>query len=252
MKDQNLYSQLIERIFESKFAPGLREVEFKRDDVERTAQELGVPRPKNIGDMIYPFCFPAQLPAAIRKHAPKGEPWVIRLAGRARYRFVVVRDVPLVPNQRMVVAKVLDATPGLVAKYAFNDEQALLAKVRYNRLVDIFTGVACYSLQNHLRTTVPGIGQVETDELYVGVDKKGVHYVFPMQAKGGNDKLSVVQVEQDPGGMRPQMPVASVQAYRRPVHGGRYHCVVRVRGERERDWHRRGEALQVGAAGRGE
>ena len=32
------------------------------------------------------------------------------------------------------------ATPGIVAKYAFNDEQALFAKVRYNRLVDVFTG----------------------------------------------------------------------------------------------------------------
>ncbi len=36
-----------------------------------------------------------------------------------------------------------------------------------------FTGITCYSLQNHLRTSVPDIGQVETDELYVGVDKKG-------------------------------------------------------------------------------
>ena len=41
------------------------------------------------------------------------------------------------------------------------------------------------------------MGQVETDELYVGVDKKGVHYIFPIQAKGGTDKLSMVQIEQD-------------------------------------------------------
>src|SRR5262249_40549039 len=49
----------------------------------------------------------------------------------------------------------------------------------------------------HLRTTVPGVGQVETDELYVGVDGHGVHYVFPVQAKGGADRLSIVQIEQD-------------------------------------------------------
>ncbi len=97
----------------------------------------------------------------------------------------------------MSTTKVPDATPGVVAKYALSDEQALLAKVRYNRLVDIFTGVACYSLQNHLRTTVPNMGQVETDEIYIGVDKKGAHYVFPVQAKGGTDKLSIVQIEQD-------------------------------------------------------
>lgn len=78
-----------------------------------------------------------------------------------------------------------------------SDEQALLAKVRYNRLIDTFTGLTCYSLQNHFRTTVPGIGQVETDELYIGVDKRGVHYIIPVQAKGGNDKLGIVQIEQD-------------------------------------------------------
>lgn len=64
-------------------------------------------------------------------------------------------------------------------------------------MVDIFTGIACYSLQNHLRTAVPGIGQVETDELYVGVDRRGRQYVLPVQAKGGRDALSIVQIEQD-------------------------------------------------------
>ncbi len=41
------------------------------------------------------------------------------------------------------------------------------------------------------------MGQVETDELYVGVDKHGAQYVLPVQAKGGTDILSVVQIEQD-------------------------------------------------------
>jgi hypothetical protein len=103
----------------------------------------------------------------------------------------------LVPNENLAITKIPDATPGVIAKYALTDEQALLAKLRYNRLVDIFSGVTCYSLQNHLRTTVPHMGQVETDELYVGVDKKGSHYVFPVQGKGGRDKLNIVQIEQD-------------------------------------------------------
>lgn len=97
----------------------------------------------------------------------------------------------------MAVTKVPDATPGIISKYALSDEQALLAKVRYNRLLDIFTGVTCYSLQNRLRTAAPEMGQVETDEVYVGLDKKGAHYIFPIQAKGGKDRLSVVQIEQD-------------------------------------------------------
>ncbi len=64
-------------------------------------------------------------------------------------------------------------------------------------MIDIFLGIACYSLQNHLRTTAVGIGQVETDEIYVGVDKNGSHYVIPVQAKVGNDRLNQVQIEQD-------------------------------------------------------
>jgi hypothetical protein len=33
--------------------------------------------------------------------------------------------------------------------------------------------------------------------VYVGVDRQGAHYVIPVQAKGGNDRMSVVQIEQD-------------------------------------------------------
>ena len=96
------------------------------------------------------------------------------------------------PNPNLATTKIPDATPGIIARNAFSDEQAVLALVRYNRLIDIFLGIACYSLQNHLRTTVRGLGQVETDEIYVGLDKRGSHYVVPVQAKGGNDRLNRV------------------------------------------------------------
>jgi hypothetical protein len=90
-----------------------------------------------------------------------------------------------------------DATPEIIRAYALDDEQALLAIVRYNRLIDIFLGLTSYSLQNHLRTTVKGIGQIEIDELYVGIDKRGCHYVIPVQAKGGKDQIGIVQTTQD-------------------------------------------------------
>jgi hypothetical protein len=77
------------------------------------------------------------------------------------------------------------------------DEQALLAKVRYNRLIDIFLGVTAYSLQNHLRTKIPNYGQIEIDELYVGIDSRGAQYIIPVQAKGGTDILGVIQTIQD-------------------------------------------------------
>jgi hypothetical protein len=39
------------------------------------------------------------------------------------------------------------------------------------------------------------LGGVETDELYVGVDRHGVHYVLPVEAKGAREHLGVVQIE---------------------------------------------------------
>jgi hypothetical protein len=44
---------------------------------------------------------------------------------------------------------------------------------------------------------VPGVGQVEVDEIYIGIDKRGVHYILPVQAKGGTDQIGTVQIEQD-------------------------------------------------------
>lgn len=33
--------------------------------------------------------------------------------------------------------------------------------------------------------------------MYVGIDRNGTHWIFPVQAKGGKDKHSIVQIEQD-------------------------------------------------------
>jgi hypothetical protein len=199
MPPQNRYTQIVKRIFSDNYVTGLREVAFTRDDITRAAQSLDIKLPKNLGDVIYSFRYRTALPESVRTKAPEGCDWIIRPAGQAKYRFVAVPSgsTHITPNPLQATIKVPDATPGLIARYALTDEQALLAKVRYNRLVDIFTGVTCYSLQNHLRTTVPDIGQVETDEIYVGVDKRGAQYVFPVQAKGGKDQINIVQIEQD-------------------------------------------------------
>jgi hypothetical protein len=123
--------------------------------------------------------------------------WVIEGAGRSKYAFRLTQANRIVPRADLVLTKIPDATPEIISAYALSDEQALLAKVRYNRLVDTFLGVTSYSLQNHLRTTVADIGQIEIDELYVAVDHRGVQYILPVQAKGGTDQLSVVQAKQD-------------------------------------------------------
>ena len=190
------YVRIITMIFDEHYREGMEAFEFERSEIIDAAQALDVPLPKNVGDVVYSFRYRRPLPETITARAPEGKEWVIRLAGRARYRFALT-SVSIRPNAMLVAIKVPDATPGIVAMYALSDEQALLARLRYNRLIDVFAGVTCYSLQNHLRTTVRGMGQVETDEVYVGVDKRGMHYVLPVQAKGGTERLSIVQIEQD-------------------------------------------------------
>ena len=191
------YAQIIAKIFETKFREGEKVIRFERAEIVTTARDLGIELPKNLGDVVYSFRFRNPLPDSIKATAPLNKEWVIANKGRAQYAFELKGASRILPDTMLTITKIPDATPGIVAKYSFDDEQALLTKLRYNRLLDIFTGVACYSLQNHLRTTVPGIGQIETDEIYVGMDKRGVHYVFPVQAKGGKDDLGVVQIEQD-------------------------------------------------------
>ncbi len=194
---KNRYSQIIEAIFARKYEAGATEVEFERPDIVHAAEDLGIRLPKNLGDVLYSFRYRTSLPDSIAKKAPPGQQWVIRPAGRSRYRLVLVSMSSLVPSPMLAETKILDSTPGVISKYCMNDEQALLARIRYNRLVDVFTGLACYSLQSHLRTAVPSIGQVETDELYIGIDKRGVHYVLPVQAKSSRDRIGTVQIEQD-------------------------------------------------------
>ncbi len=193
----NRYEAIIEEIFRSHYEKGASRFSFDRQEIDAVARTLKIVLPKNLGDLIYSFRYRTRLPESIRKTATKGNEWIIEAAGRAKYEFKQVKINRILPRSELVTIKVPDATPEIVIGYAQGDEQALLAKVRYNRLVDIFLGLTTYSLQNHLRTTVAGKGQIEIDELYVGIDRHGNHYVIPVQAKGGTDQLSVVQTSQD-------------------------------------------------------
>lgn len=206
------YSAIIEKIFADGFSANLDEFNFSRDAVKKAAVDLGIVLPDNVGDIIYSFRYRNDLPKAVSKTAPKGKEWIIEGAGRSAYRFRLVGKVRIVPREGLRTIKVPNATPEIISGYALNDEQALLAKVRYNRLIDIFLGIATYSLQNHLRTTVKGIGQIEVDEIYVGVDRNGRHYVVPVQAKVNSDRHGVVQTTQDIKFCRAKFPTLCCRA----------------------------------------
>lgn len=195
--ETNRYKVLIERIFFDHWKKGISEFEFVRDEIKHTAGKMKIELPDNVGDIPYSFRYRAPLPQSIIDTQAEGLEWIIEGAGRSRYRFRLVPAIRIRPREDMVTIAIPDATPELIRAYALDDEQALLAIVRYNRLIDTFLGLTTYSLQNHLRTTVKSIGQIEIDELYIGLDKRGCHYVIPVQAKGGKDQIGVVQTTQD-------------------------------------------------------
>ncbi|MEQ1901374.1 MAG: endonuclease [Devosia sp.] len=195
--ESNRYKAILEKIFFDRYSKGQDLLPFERADIEVAALDLGISLPKNLWDVIYSMRYRTPLPDRVLKTQPKGREWIIDGMGRALYAFKLVKISRIRPNPNLVSIAIPDATPEVIRAYALDDEQALLAIVRYNRLIDTFLGLTTYSLQNHLRTTVTGIGQIEIDELYIGLDTNGCHYAIPVQAKGGNDQIGIVQTSQD-------------------------------------------------------
>lgn len=197
-KPPSRQSQIITAVFLDKYSDGATSIPFSRQDLFDACSKHGIEPLKNMGDgAVYSYRYRAKWPPAIMDRQPKGKEWVILGRGIAQYEFRLVDRSNILPNRHLVSTKVPEATPEIIKRYAITDEQALLAKIRYNRLIDIFFGIAAYSLQNHLRTTVDAIGQIEIDEIYVGIDRHGRHFVIPAQAKVGNDKIGYAQLYQD-------------------------------------------------------
>src|SRR5207253_5124268 len=118
----NRYSAIIEKLFFAKYEKEMREIPFQRQEMETFAAKLKVKLPKNLGDLVYSFRYRALLPKTITSLAGEQEIWIIRPKGRSKYSFALVKHAPIRPNELMAVTKVPDATPGLVAKHALDDE----------------------------------------------------------------------------------------------------------------------------------
>lgn len=135
--------------------------------------------------------------------------WIIEGRGKGRYGFTRLKRSPYItiPSE-LSITEIPEATPDVVLKYGGRDEQGMLTRIRYNRLVGTFLSLTDFHLQGHVRTSVPARlineedeerkMQVEVDDLYVGVDTEGKWYVIPVEAKsvGEGERLGVIQVQQ--------------------------------------------------------
>lgn len=199
MSPENRYLQIMRRLFEEKYS-GEEGFEWNRQDIKRIASDLGIEAPKNLGDNVYSIRHGRQdLPPEIKSLAPQGRTWLLLPNGKSDYRFVLAERSFLELDYSKLSIKIPDSTPQIVARYAKDDEQAVLARIRYCRLVDIFMRLASFQLQSHMRTTVSHFkgAQTELDEIYVGVDANGTQFVIPIQAKGEHERIGVVQVITD-------------------------------------------------------
>lgn len=185
--DENKYDRLLAAIFKSKWKPRLAEIPFTKDEVIEVAIALGL-RLKNLADVICTYRSHRPMPKEILKTGN----WVIAARGSGLYAFVkVTGETTVAMPEALKVYPIPYAVPEIVAHNLARDEQGMLTIVRYNRILDVFTGLACFHLQSHIRTHLSAHGQVEIDELYVGVDKDGQGFVLPIEAKEEGERLGL-------------------------------------------------------------
>lgn len=191
----NIYERIIREAFFSHYKPGMTSIDFSRDAIDGSA--IGE-TPKNIGDIIYSFRYRRQLPQDIMDCAPPNYFWAIEGMGDGLYRFRAVRQSWFKPDPNIDPIVLSDRTPDEILDHGRKrDEQAILASIGYNRLLDLFLGCRLERVQSHYRTNVKGIGQIELDECYLGVSNKGQSVVVTVQAKRDKDIISSVQIRQD-------------------------------------------------------
>ncbi len=215
----NKYKRIWRAIFEEKFAAAGRKVvdlPFGTDDIERTKRLLNL-EGGNPYDLKYNVKGRGALPEEVQGTAPQGKEWRIKALEKGKYVFRLHDEGAGVfePDPSAIAVKVPDAVPTIVERYARDDEQAVLARIRYNDLVSIFVGLTTYSLQSHWKTSIGS--PVEIDEMYVGIDADGSHFVIPVEAKGRekSEKLTADQIVSNyiaASNQFPGIPVVSVAA----------------------------------------
>jgi hypothetical protein len=186
------YDKVIVKLFGKVYRENLDRIEFTKEQLVDVCAEVGIPI-KNVPDILYTYRSRRSLPDAI---AETGN-WIFQGLGKGKYAFLKLKRSPHIDIPKdLEVIRIPDSTPEIVLKHCGADEQSVLTKVRYNRLVDTFLSLTAYHLQGHFRTFLNGIGQVEIDELYVALDTDGHQYVIPVEAKGPDprEKLGVAQI----------------------------------------------------------
>ena len=191
------YDKLILGAFFRYWTPGMEQFVFSRKDIDGSALGLS---PANIGDCLYTFRHRRTLPQAILDSAPDDRVWMIEGAGRGRYRFVLVKQAFFDPSPAAPLIRLLDHSlpEARVKRKRKFDEQAILTTMRQNRMLDLALHARLTHVQAHARMSVTGIGQIEIDDVFLGVSgKTGKAIVVTVQGKRNGDRINASQILQD-------------------------------------------------------
>lgn len=187
------YDEVILEVFLCHYREGATYLKFQKDELADACRKHDI-TVRNIPDIIYTYRTGRRmLPPKILATGH----WAIEPAGRGAYAFRLLRNPPHfdIPFGDYAPVGIYNAIPEVVEGLLRRDEQSLLTRVLYNRLVDIFTGLTCFHIQNHYRSFVAGMGEVELDALYVGVDKTGTLYVLPIEAKSQDESEMIGRIQ---------------------------------------------------------
>jgi hypothetical protein len=191
----SIYDEVIQEVFIRHYRPGSTRLTFEKDELTDICLKHGI-TVRNIPDIIYTYRVRRTLPAKILATGN----WAIEPAGRGSYAFRLLQNPPRfdIPLDNFAPIEIFNAIPEVVEGLLRQDEQSLLTRLLYNRLVDIFTGLTCFHIQNHYHSFVTDMGEVEIDALYVGVDKNGALFVIPIEAKsqGESEMIGRIQISQ--------------------------------------------------------
>lgn len=193
--NSKVYVPILNHVFAKYYKEGDTNVRFSLDDVRQAAEDLKIVV-RNPGDVIYRMRSRTELPKAI---TDKGF-YILRQVKRGVYQFEVGTST-LVPIPVGEIIDAIDQTPLPVRRLLPEnlseiDEQGLLTIIHYCNLVSHFTGLQVFRLKSHVRKGVKLVGQVEVDEVDVGISLNiaDTPIIFPIEAKASPDALNWTQI----------------------------------------------------------
>jgi len=193
--NSRVYVPILVDIFQRKYQDGDEIVEFTLDEVRETAERLDI-KIRNPSDLIYRMKSRTKLPSEMLDKGFK----IIKIVKKGVYQFQLGEST-IVDLTRENVFQIQDTTPVAVRRFLEEklseiDEQGLLTIIHYCDLLSHFTGLKIYRLKSHVRKSIVNIGQVEVDEVDIGIglDSLETPIIFPIEAKSASDPLNWTQI----------------------------------------------------------